>query len=183
MSDPTPTPTTTPSGSTTPPASADTTATDRYLEPGRFTRWVFNPLVARLTRWGISLWGSRVLEVRGRTTGEWRSVPVNVLEHDGERYLVAPRGVTSWVRNVRTAGSCRLRVGRRVETVEVAELDADAAVPILRAYLRRWKWEVGVFFDGLDADSSDEQLRAAAPNHPTFRLTSETATAPAPVRP
>ena len=143
---------------------------DRYLEPGWFTRRVFNPLVAQLTRWGVSLWGSRVLEVRGRTTGEWRSVPVNVLELDGDRYLVAPRGVTAWVRNVRAAGTCRLRVGRRVEEVAVEELDAGESAPVLRAYLRRWKWEVGAFFDGLDADATDDELRAAAPKHPTFRI-------------
>ena len=146
------------------------TTADRYVEPGWFTRRVFNPMVAQLTRWGVSVWGSRVLEVRGRTSGEWRTVPVNVLEHDGERYLVAPRGVTAWVRNVRAAGSCRLRVGRRIEEVTATELDAADAAPVLRAYLRRWKWEVGAFFDGLDADSADEQLLAAAPKHPTFRI-------------
>ncbi len=148
---------------------------DRYVEPGWFTRAMFNPMVARLTRWGFSLWGSRVLEVRGRTSGEWRSTPVNVLEHDGERYLVAPRGVTSWVRNVRAAGTCRLRVGRRVEEVVVEELDADAAVPVLRAYLRRWSWEVGTFFDGLDADAGDDEILAAAGKHPAFRITGPTA--------
>lgn len=153
-----------------PPTTDGTTSADRYVEPGWFTRAVFNPMVARLTRWGISLWGSRVLEVRGRTSGEWRSTPVNVLEHDGDRYLVAPRGVTAWVRNVRAAGTCRLRVGRRVEDVAVEELDADRAVPVLRAYLRRWKWEVGAFFDGLDADADADDLRRAAPKHPAFRI-------------
>ena len=143
---------------------------DRFQRPGWFTKRVFNPIVARLTRLGVSLAGSRVLEVRGRKSGEWRSTPVNPLEHEGERYLVAPRGETQWVRNVRAADSFRLRVGRRVETVGAVELaDGDKAA-VLRPYLRRWKWEVGQFFDGLDADATDDAMRAAAPEHPIFRL-------------
>jgi len=152
-------------------AAEITAATDRYLAPNGFTRKVFNPFVARLTRMGISVWGSRVLEVRGRTSGELRSTPVNVLTVDGVRYLVAPRGITAWVRNVRVAGACRLRVGRRVEEVVVTEL-ADAVKPeILRAYLRRWKWEVGQFFDGVGLDATDDQLLAIAPGYPVFLLT------------
>lgn len=91
------------------------TATARYLEPGWFTRHVFNRTVRQLTRWGVSIAGSRELRVRGRSSGEWRSTPVNLLELNGERYLVAPRGVTQWVRNVRVAGGGELRVGHRVE--------------------------------------------------------------------
>ena len=139
---------------------------DRYLQPDWFTQHVFNPVVAGLTRIGISVWGSRVLEVPGRTTGEIRTTPVNLLTVDGTQYLVAPRGETQWVKNVRAAGGCRLRVGRRVSEVGMIEL-ADAAKPaILRPYLRRWKWEVGRFFDGLDADASDEDMLAAAQQVP-----------------
>jgi len=150
--------------------TAPTTTAPRYIEPDGFTRKVFNPLVARLTGWGISVWGSRVLEVPGRTTGEVRSTPVNVLTIGDRRYLVAPRGVTQWVRNVRVAGSCDLRVGRRREHVGLVEL-ADADKPeILRAYLRRWKWEVGQFFDGVGPDATDAELLAAAPKHPVFEI-------------
>lgn len=144
--------------------------TDRYLPVDWFTRRVFNPLVAGLTRLGISVWGSRVLEVAGRTTGEVRTTPVNLLTVDGQRYLVAPRGETQWVKNVRAAGGCRLRVGRRAEEVTVVEL-ADADKPrVLRPYLQRWNWEVGRFFDGLDAQASDEQMLAAASGFPVFRI-------------
>jgi deazaflavin-dependent oxidoreductase (nitroreductase family) len=143
---------------------------DRYLAPGTITAKVVNPMIALLTRLGISFWGSRVLAVRGRTTGEIRTVPVNVLTLDGERYLVAPRGVTQWVRNIRAAGTGELRVGRRREAITVDEL-ADTEKPdVLRAYLRRWKWEVGQFFDGLGPDATDEALLAAAPGYPVFRL-------------
>ena len=152
--------------------ASNTTTTDRYVRPGTVTAKVFNPLIAHLTRIGISFWGSRVLAVRGRTSGEIRTVPVNVLTHENERYLVAPRGITQWVRNVRAAGECDLRVGRRVETVTVAELPDGAKPAILRAYLRRWKWEVGQFFDGIDADATDEQLLAIANGYPVFRINS-----------
>ena len=154
---------------------SDTTGPVRYVAPDRFTKRVFNPLVARLTRLGISVWGSRVLEVKGRRSGQWRTTPVNVLTVDGTRYLVAPRGTTEWVRNVRVAGSCRLRVGLRVEHVTVTEVGDEAKPEILRPYLRRWKWEVGQFFAGVGPDATREQLLAIAPGYPVFALAADTA--------
>lgn len=145
------------------------TATERYLKPGRIAG-LFNQAIAGLTRLGISVWGSRVLAVRGRSSGAWRTVPVNLLVVDGERYLVAPRGVTQWVRNLRAAGGGELRVGRRVETFTAEELADDAKPPVLREYLRRWAFEVGAFFDGVRATSSDEELRAVAAGYPVFRV-------------
>jgi deazaflavin-dependent oxidoreductase (nitroreductase family) len=141
-----------------------------YQAPGWFTRHAFNPLVNLLTRSGISVLGSRELRVRGRKTGEWRTTPVNLLVHDGDRYLVAPRGHTQWVSNLRAARNGELRVGRRVEKFEATEVNDDDKPEILRAYLRRWKVEVGVFFGGVDANSSEEDLRRIAPDHPVFRL-------------
>jgi deazaflavin-dependent oxidoreductase (nitroreductase family) len=142
----------------------------RYIEPGWFTRNVFNRAVAFLTRHGVSIWGSRVLRVQGRKSGEWRSTPVNLLTHDGRTYLVAARGQTQWVRNLRVAGRGELRVGRRVETFTGSELEDDAKMEVLRAYLKRWKAEVGIFFDGVSADSSDAELTRIAPNHPVFLI-------------
>jgi deazaflavin-dependent oxidoreductase (nitroreductase family) len=138
--------------------------------PGWFTRHVFNPVVALFTRLGLSLLGSRVLEVRGRSSGALRRTPVNLLELDGERYLVAPRGETQWVRNLRVSGEGRLLHGRRSEPFAAVEVDDEQKVPIVRAYLQRWKAEVGVFFDGVGPDSSEEELRREAPKHPVFRL-------------
>lgn len=136
---------------------------------GTMTR-VFNKSVEALTRRGISIWGSRVLYVRGRSSGEWRTTPVNPLTHDGGRYLVAPRGHTQWVRNLRVAGGGELRVGKRVERFTATEV-ADAQKPdVLRAYLKRWKFEVGVFFDGVDAKAPEEKLREIAPGYPVFRI-------------
>jgi deazaflavin-dependent oxidoreductase (nitroreductase family) len=145
-------------------------ASDHYKAPGWFTRNVFNRAVALATQAGISVWGSRILQVRGRKTGELRETPVNLLTHDGARYLVAPRGTTQWVRNLRVADEGALRVGRRTERFRATEL-TDAEKPdVLRAYLRRWKMEVGVFFDGVDANSSEEDLLRIAPDHPVFRI-------------
>lgn len=144
-------------------------APHRYVRPGRFTK-AFNKIVSALTRLGISVWGSRVLAVRGRSSGEWRTVPVNVLTLDSERYLVAPRGTTQWVRNLRAAGGGELRLGRSTEAFTAVELDDAEKPPVLRAYLRRWKFEVGAFFEGVDASASDETLREIAPGYPVFRL-------------
>jgi deazaflavin-dependent oxidoreductase (nitroreductase family) len=149
---------------------SDPTVSDRYLAPSWFTENVFNRLVARFTKMGISVWGARVLLVRGRTSGEIRANVVNVLTHDGERYLVAPRGTTQWVRNIRAAGEADLKVGRRVEAVAAEELDDEAKPAVLRAYLRRWKWEVGQFFDGVGPDSSEDELLRIASGYPVFRL-------------
>ena len=142
---------------------------DRYLEPGRATT-VFNSAVAWLARAGVSILGSRALRIRGRRSGEWRTTPVNLLVVDGQRYLVAPRGQTQGVRNVRVAGGGELRLGRRIEPFRAVELpDGDKPV-ILRRYLKRWKFEVGVFFDGVDAKSSDARLLEIAPGYPVFRV-------------
>ena len=142
----------------------------RYVVPGRATA-MFNAAVARLTKLGISVWGSRVLYVRGRSSGEWRSTPVNLLTHRGERYLVAPRGTTQWVRNLRAAGGHgELHLGRRVEPFSATELGDDAKPDVLRAYLKRWKMEIGVFFNGVGPDASPDQLREIAPGYPVFRI-------------
>ena len=150
-----------------------TETTDHYIEPGWFTRRVFNRLVAGLTRRGVSVWGSRVLEVRGRSSGEWRSTPVNLLELGDGTYLVAPRGETQWVRNLRVAGGGRLRLGRRTTAFTAEELLPADAVAVLRPYLQRWQWEVGQFFDGVGPDATDEDLARIAPRHPVFRLAAD----------
>jgi len=142
----------------------------RFQEPGWFTKNIFNRLVAALTKLGVSVAGSRVLEVKGRKSGEWRRTPVNLLTHEGNRYLVAPRGHTQWVKNLRVSGKGRLVLGRRSEEFSASEVREEEKPVLLRAYLKRWKWEVGAFFDGVGADSSEEELRRIAPDHPAFRI-------------
>ncbi len=141
-----------------------------YVAPGWFTRNVFNRSLAWLTRHGISVWGSRILEVRGRRSGEWRSTPVNLHVVDGATYLVAARGETQWVRNLRAATTGRLRLGRTVTDFRANPLDAAMTPDVVRSYLERWGWEVGRFFDGISADATDEDLMAIADRHPVFRL-------------
>ena len=141
-----------------------------FQEPGWFTRNVFNRIMAGLTSLGIGVYGSRVLEVRGRKSGEWRRTPVNLLKFEGHEYLVSPRGHTQWVRNVRASGTGRLRIGRRTQEFRAVELSDEEKPPLLRAYLKRWAFEVKVFFDGVDARSSDQELLRIAPDHPVFRL-------------
>jgi deazaflavin-dependent oxidoreductase (nitroreductase family) len=143
---------------------------ERFQQPGWFTKNVFNRLVAGSTRLGLSVWGSRVLAVRGRSSGEWRTTPINLLSYRGERYLVAPRGVTQWVRNIRARGEAELRIGRRREPIKVVELSDDEKPDLLRAYLRRWKMEIGTFFQGVGPESSTEELRRIAPGYPVFRI-------------
>ena len=142
----------------------------RYVRPDWFTSHVFNPFVQFLTRIGISVYGSRILAVRGRKSGQWRTTPVNLLQFEGARYLVAPRGVTEWVRNIRVSGAGELRLGSKREPIRVSELP-DAEKPrVLRHYLQRWKFEVGQFFEGVGPEAPEADLQRIAPNHPIFRI-------------
>ena len=118
----------------------------------------------------MSILGSRVLAVRGRSSGVWRTTPVNLLDYRGHRYLVSPRGEGQWVRNLRAAGSGELRVGRRTEAFRGRELLDDEKVPVIRDYLKRWKFEVGAFFEGVGPDSSDAEILATAARHPAFEV-------------
>jgi deazaflavin-dependent oxidoreductase (nitroreductase family) len=118
----------------------------------------------------VSYRGTRELAVVGRTSGQVRTTVVNLLDVDGQQYLVAPRGNTQWVRNVRAAGRAELRLGRRVEAVAPVELPDDEKPPIIREYLRRWKSEVGMFFEGIDENATDDEVRAIAAGFPVFAL-------------
>jgi deazaflavin-dependent oxidoreductase (nitroreductase family) len=141
-----------------------------YQRGNWFGKYVLNGIVALLARLGVSLWDSRVLRVRGRKSGRLFTTPVNLLTIEGRRYLVAPRGHTQWVRNLRVAGEGELLLGRRVERFDAVEVADDRNVAILRAYLRRWKFEVGMFFHGVDADSPEADLARIAPDHPVFLI-------------
>lgn len=142
----------------------------RYIGPTGL-----DPIMNRIFNWlpklGISVMGSRLLAVRGRKSGEWRTTMVNLMvREDGARFLVAPRGHTQWVRNLRVSGGGELRLGRKVEQFTATEIaDADK-VPLLRLYLRKWGWEVGKFFEGVTKDATDAELAAIAPGFPVFQV-------------
>lgn len=142
-------------------------STDRYIAPRRGDR-LGNWLIRTLVRLGISVWGARELRVPGRTSGVMRSTVVNLLDLDGTRYLVAPRGTTEWVRNVRAAGGGELRVGRRSERFRAVEVPDADKIPVLRAYLEKWAFEVGRFFEGITKDSSDADLAPVTGGFPVF---------------
>jgi deazaflavin-dependent oxidoreductase (nitroreductase family) len=147
------------------------TSSQRYLQPDWFTRTIFNPTVSLLMRLGISVYGSRIMAVRGRKSGQWRTTPVNLLDYQGQQYLVAPRGVTQWVRNVRAGSPAELRLGSRRHPIRLEELPDAEKLDVLRAYLRKWRWEVGQFFEGVGPEAAEADVRRIAPNHPVFRIT------------
>ncbi|MET9110579.1 nitroreductase family deazaflavin-dependent oxidoreductase [Streptomyces zhihengii] len=131
----------------------------------------FNRFVGWLARHGVSLLGTAEMSVRGRKSGTMQRVPVNQHVHEGTRYLVSARGHSQWVRNMRAAGGGELRVGRKVRTFTATEIPDTEKPAVLRAYLVKWGWEVDQYFQGVTAASSDEELLAAAPDHPVFRIT------------
>ncbi|MFF7163643.1 nitroreductase family deazaflavin-dependent oxidoreductase [Streptomyces sp. NPDC008086] len=131
----------------------------------------FNSVIGWLARHGLSIAGTAEMSVRGRRSGRMQRIPVNPHSHDGARYLVSARGHSQWVRNMRAAGGGELRVGRRVRAFSAVELPDEEKLPILRTYLEKWGWEVDQYFNGVTAKSSDEEIVAAAQDHPVFRIT------------
>lgn len=141
----------------------------RYEEPNRAAR-AANTTIRRLAEMGISIAGTRALRVRGRKTGKQRGVVINLLTIDGVDYLVSPRGNTQWARNVRAAGVVEMGPRWRSARTRVTEVDDAAKPEVLRRYLARWYWQVKGYVAGLTPESSNEQLRAAAPSIPVFVL-------------
>jgi deazaflavin-dependent oxidoreductase (nitroreductase family) len=146
-------------------------STTYYRRPGWVMRRAFTPVLNFLMRRGISVWGSRVLEHTGRRSGTPHHTPVNVLTVGSTEYLVAARGETEWVRNVRAAdGRLTLILGRHRQAATAEEVPVADRTEILRAYLARWKFEVGMFFEGVGPDSTEAEFAAIAPRHPVFVL-------------
>ena len=142
-----------------------------YRRPGRSTR-LLNWVVRSLATSGVSLMGTRVIEVRGRVSGEPRTTVVNLLDFGGHQYLVSPRGTTDWVRNLRAdEGRVVVRLGRRRAQRRAIELaDGTAKFDVLRAYLKKWRFEVGVFFEDVGPGASDAEFAAIGARHPVFQL-------------
>ena len=143
--------------------------TTRYDEPNLAAR-AFNEVFRWLAEAGIGIAGTRALRVRGRKTGKRRGVVVNLLTVDGRDYLVSPRGNTQWARNARAAGEVEMGPRWRSRDVRIVELADDAKPELLKRYLERWYWEVKGHVGGLTPESTDAELRAAAPSIPVFEL-------------
>src|SRR5882757_8232156 len=147
----------------------ETAMTTRYDEPNLAAR-TFNEVFRWLAEAGIGIAGTRALRVRGRKTGKRRGVVINLLTIDGRDYLVSPRGNTQWARNARAAGEVEMGPRWRGREVRITELADDAKPELLRRYVKRWYWEVKGHVGGLTPDSTDAELRAAAPSIPVFEL-------------
>ena len=146
----------------------------RHIVPANFQQEstrdrILNRLMGRLVRLGFAPGYMRLLEVRGRKSGKTFTTPVNLLEYNGRRWLVAARGETAWARNARAAGHVVLRRGSRTESLLVREL-ADADKPeIIKAFLDRFASQVQRFFD-VPAGAPADAFRASASRTPVFEL-------------
>ncbi|KND25657.1 nitroreductase family deazaflavin-dependent oxidoreductase [Streptomyces acidiscabies] len=130
-----------------------------------------NGVIGWLARHGFSLAGTAELSVKGRKSGQMQRIPVNPHIYEGAQYLVSARGHSQWVRNMRAAGGGDLRVGRKVRKFTAVEVPDTEKTAILRTYLEKWGWEVNQYFQGVTAKSSDEEIAAAAGDHPVFQIT------------
>ena len=134
---------------------------------------MMNRLSTGMIRAGVAPSYAHILTVRGRTSGQMRSTPVDVITVGQDRWLVGPYGPVNWTRNVQAAGEVTLSRGRRSEQFTASEPDAIDAVPVLREYITRIRVTRPYFDAGPDAP--DEALKAELATHPVFRLTPKTA--------
>ncbi len=114
--------------------------------------------------------GTRVLEVKGRSSGLWRATPIKLLELEGQKFLVAMYGETGWVKNLRAQGSGRIRLGSHMMDFCAIELDGAEKLPVLRAYMKRYWSLVAGMTTVTSPEAPDAEIAAAAPLHPVFRL-------------
>jgi deazaflavin-dependent oxidoreductase (nitroreductase family) len=129
-----------------------------------------NALITTLLRAGVKMGTTSLLTVQGRKSGQPHTVPVVLVEQDGERWLVAPYGVVQWVRNIRAVGTATLTRGRRSEIISVTEIPAQDAAPILKEYLLHVSGGVRSYFDAT-RDAPLEAFEREAPRHPVFQIT------------
>jgi deazaflavin-dependent oxidoreductase (nitroreductase family) len=120
---------------------------------------------------GLGLGPSHIylLQVRGRKSGKLFSTPVDLLELEGKRYLVAPRGRTQWVRNAEAAGEITLKKGSRLQKFRLRPISDADKLPILKAYLDSFKREVQQYFP-VTAGSPPEAFAPVAESYPAFEL-------------
>lgn len=130
---------------------------------------IFNRVFGFLVGLGLGFAHNYLLEVRGRKSGKLLSTPVDLLELDGKRYLVAPRGRTQWVRNAEAAGEVTLKKGSTRQKFRLRPIPDAAKPQILKAYLDNFKREVQTYFP-IPAGSPEEAFVAIAGSYPAFEL-------------
>lgn len=130
---------------------------------------MFNRAFGFLVGAGLGFSYNYLLQVRGRKTGKLYSTPIDLLELNGKRFLVAPRGRTQWVRNAEAAGEVTLKKGRVVQRFRLRPL-SDAEKPaVLKAYLDRFQKEVQRYFP-VPAGSPPEAFKDLVQSYPAFEL-------------
>lgn len=139
-----------------------------FKEPNAIDRTI-NHAFGFLLKLGIGLSHNYLLEVRGRKTGRTYATPVNVLEHEGRKYLVAPRGYTQWVRNAEASGEVTLVRGAKRERVKLRALPHEAKAELLKIYLDRFKLTVQRYFP-IPAGSPAKAFEPLAVRYPAFEL-------------
>jgi deazaflavin-dependent oxidoreductase (nitroreductase family) len=130
---------------------------------------LMNSIIGRLASLGLIPRGTVQLEVKGRRSGQTRSTAVTWVEHDGQRYLVAPRGNTEWVRNVKAAGGEAVIKHRKTQRVRLEEIPVEQRAPIIKAYNKKLGAVTRREF-GIDGDASLEEHAKIADRHPVFRI-------------
>ncbi len=143
-----------------------------YRRPMILTQ-MMNRFVSWLASQGLTSADTVTLEVKGRRSGRVRSNPVTWVEHEGERYLVSPRGESEWVRNVRAAGGEAELRHRGRQRVRLEEVPAEVRAPIIKAYLGKTATATRQHF-GVDPKADLSEFEAIAARHPVFRVMTAT---------
>ena len=140
-----------------------------YQRPPTPVERAFNRAFGVLVGLGLGLRHNYLVEVHGRRTGRIRATPVDLLEIQGRRFLVAGRGRTQWVQNAEAAGEVSLRKGRRRTRFTVRALSDDEKPAVLKAYLDRFKPTVQRYFP-VPAGSPPSAFAPVAARYPVFEL-------------
>jgi deazaflavin-dependent oxidoreductase (nitroreductase family) len=130
---------------------------------------IFNRIFGFLVGLGLGFSYNYLLEVRGRKTGKLYSTPINLLEWNGKKYLVAPRGRTQWVRNAEAASEVTLKKGSKRQNFRLRPLPDTERPVILKAYLDTFRREVQRYFP-LPASSPEKDFAAISGSYPVFEL-------------
>lgn len=141
---------------------------EHFERPNALER-VFNKLFGLLIGLGVALPHNYLLQVRGRKSGRLYSTPVDVLDRDGRRFLVAGRGRTQWVRNAEASGVVWLKRGRSSAAFRIYAVPDEEKPEILKAYLDRFKLTVQRYFP-VPAGSPAESFRSLVTRYPVFEL-------------
>ena len=139
-----------------------------YHKPSGFVK-LMNAFFGRLASIGLMPKDTVLLQVKGRRSGQTRSVAVTWVEHEGQRYLVAPRGKTEWVRNAKAAGGEVILKHRKSERVRLEEVPLEQRAPIIKSYLKRTAMVTKREF-GMEPDAPIEEFEKIAGRHPVFRV-------------